>query len=380
MNDLSLCVIPSGYPTAKHPGQGIFVKRLVDELAGLWKNLAVVAPMRMLPPDRPLPADSRDAAYATYRPRYLSCSSVRIGPFSTYRPTCAGFTHAVKRAVRDAGLQPDITYAHFLFPAAYAAVNTMRAPVAVGLGEGSFQAYEDHLGKERIGNTLSRSSGIVALSRENERRCKEYGVDQEKILFLPNAADTNRFYPRDKSEMRRKHNLLEGVPIIAFVGHFNRNKGPLRVLEAVRQIPEAKAIFLGSGKENPAGDPVLFAGQVAPVEVAEYLSAADVFVLPTIEECSPNAVAEAMACGCPVVASDIESVREMAGTECAVLVPPREIDSIRDSIRKILQDESFRNRLSENSLRKTKGYNLQVRAKTLTDWLTRIAEENRQCT
>jgi glycosyltransferase involved in cell wall biosynthesis len=74
-------------------------------------------------------------------------------------------------------------------------------------------------------------------------------------------------------------------------------KGPLRVLQALEQLTDVKGVFLGRGPQWPTGKNVLHAGPVLSSDIPMWLSAADVFVLPSLAEGLANVTVEAMACG-----------------------------------------------------------------------------------
>src|SRR5699024_5133340 len=131
---------------------------------------------------------------------------------------------------------------------------------------------------------------------------------------------------------RDKYNLPQDAFIVAFTGHFIERKGPLRLLQAIEGIAPEKnvaGIFIGSGEQEPSSKKVLFKGRLTHAEVPEMLSAADVFALPTLNEGSCNAIAEAMACGLPIISSDIEAIREQVTEENAVMVNPRDTVAIQ---------------------------------------------------
>ena len=153
--------------------------------------------------------------------------------------------------------------------------------------------------------------------------------------------------------MRDKYNLPQDKFIVAFTGHYIERKGPLRLLAALENIaPEKKVagVFVGSGEQEPFGDSVLFKGRLTHAEVPEILSAADVFALPTLNEGSCNAIAEAMACGLPIVSSDIEAIREQVTEENAIMVNPQNVTEIQQAVEKLVDNKSLCEFMSQASL------------------------------
>jgi glycosyltransferase involved in cell wall biosynthesis len=83
----------------------------------------------------------------------------------------------------------------------------------------------------------------------------------------------------------------------------------------------------------------LFKGGVTHQEVPELLSAVDIFVLPTLNEGSCNAIFEALACGLPVVSSDIPAIKEQLNEKNSILCDPKNIDEIKNSILTLFRNE-----------------------------------------
>jgi glycosyltransferase involved in cell wall biosynthesis len=211
------------------------------------------------------------------------------------------------------------------------------------------------------------------VSQENaEIVVSRYGVDPSRIEIVSNAVDTELFRPHDRTAMRHKHGLPEDAVILSFAGHFIERKGVYRVVEAMNRVEGLYGIFLGEGVQRPEGPRVLHAGQAAHADVPEWLSASDFFVLPTLAEGSPNAIIEAMACGLPIVSSDIASVRETVDESSAILVDPMDVGAIAAVLEQLMRDVSLRRRLGEGALERGRRTNLAIRARRIRDWLESI--------
>lgn len=83
-------------------------------------------------------------------------------------------------------------------------------------------------------------------------------------------------------------------------------------------------------------DHVEFVGNQNPDEVARWLAASNVFCLPSYSEGCPNVVIEALACGRPVVASDVGGIPELMDSRCGILVPPRDARQLADALAQAL--------------------------------------------
>ncbi|MFJ6699565.1 glycosyltransferase family 4 protein [Streptomyces sp. NPDC091272] len=163
---------------------------------------------------------------------------------------------------------------------------------------------------------------------------------------------------RTRAEARSEEPLLAALPpatpLVVCVGRLCRQKGQDVLLRAwpeiSRRVPGARLVLVGDGPDaerlrGSAPPGVLFAGAVA--DTRPWLRAADVAVLPSRWEGMALAPLEAMACGTPVVVSDVSGARESLppGQRSHCLVPPREPAALTDALVALLSDRALREEL-----------------------------------
>ncbi|MEU6376628.1 glycosyltransferase [Streptomyces sp. NPDC046909] len=166
---------------------------------------------------------------------------------------------------------------------------------------------------------------------------------------LPNGIDPARFHPAAVGTVRAS--LLPDVdpaaPLVVCVGRLCRQKGQdvlLEAWDAVRErVPGARLVFVGDGPERDrlaarAPESVLFAGAVS--DTVRWYQAADLVVLPSRWEGMALAPLEAMACGRPVVLTDVDGARESLppGLIGRCLVPPEHPDALAGAVAELLLD------------------------------------------
>ncbi len=381
---LDVILVTSNYPYRGHPNVGTFVSALAEMWACQGDAVRVIAPLPIWT------ARTREFVWRhpgsagrlqpdIVRPLYLSYSNKRVGPISTHAWTERSFGRAVARGVSDTEHRPDVVYSHFLFPAGVAGAELakrLNSRSILALGESDFNFPEAALGRDRLRETIQRFDGILSVSEENAQTIiEQYGADRSRIEVVPNAVDTGRFHPHDRLEARRRLGLPEDATILCFTGHFIDRKGPLRVVEAMERIPGLWGVFLGDGPQKPIGQRVLHAGRVGHDEVAFWLSASDFFVLPTLSEGSPNAVLEAMACGLPVVSSDIPSLHETVDDDAALLVDPENISAIADALTELSQNVELRRSMAAAALKRGRRTNLSARVNHIRNWIKKVVQQ-----
>lgn len=335
-----ITVVTPNYPSRRAPERGVFVDALVRGWVENGCQVNVVNPIPISALFRWRSADSttpQTSANVLVQPRYLSVSKKKFFFTNTALLSRAAFVRAALRAHRCLPV-PDVFYGKFLLTGG-AAATTLAArygkPCFVDLGESRLLSGMDKASMTQARDILRRVDGIVCVSEWLRDEALELGAALDKVLLIPNEADTSRFKPMAKEKCRQQLGLPPDGLIVIFVGHFIERKGPLRVLEAIRRIgrTDVYGIFLGQGPQQPVGSEVLRAAPVMHDDLPVWLNAADVFVLPTLAEGSCNAIAEALAVGLPVVTSDIEDVRAQVGHLTNVmLVDPMDICALADAI------------------------------------------------
>ncbi|MET7679991.1 glycosyltransferase family 4 protein [Streptomyces sp. NPDC005423] len=210
-------------------------------------------------------------------------------------------------------------------------------------------------GWERYG---ARWAGRIVCVSEAERRTGLRAGIRGRWSVVPNGIDPERFHPAAVDTVRAGIEELAGVdpaaPLVVCVGRLCRQKGQdvlLRAWEEVLdRVPRARLVLVGEGPEQGAlraGAPesVLFAGAVE--DVAPWYQAADLVVLPSRWEGMALAPLEAMACGRPVVVTDVAGARESLppGLTSCSLVPSDDPAALAGAVAELLLDPLLRESL-----------------------------------
>ena len=248
----------------------------------------------------------------------------------------------------------------------------MGVPLFAELPESRLESCLLMHGREAMQRLVHGCQGIVANSVDNLKFCIDLAPScEEKIVYIPNAVDTQRFRKMDKSQTRRKLGLPEKEIIVVFCGHFIHRKGPLRVLKALQLTGDIKGVFLGRGPQVPKGPLVLHAAPVPNTEMPLWMNAGDIFVLPSLAEGLANVIVEAMACGLPLIVSDRSFNRNFLTEKCAVFVDPESPRDIANAIKVLLNDNSRRMSMSKHVLEESKKYSINRRVKKIRNFIER---------
>ena len=165
---------------------------------------------------------------------------------------------------------------------------------------------------------------ITDVSTAKEYYERRYPWLKAKLRIIPTSGvDLSKFRPMDKKQVRKKWGI-SGSKVVVFVGRLAKVKNIdflIRSFVLVKQrIPDAKLIIVGKGESRLEVeqfvkklklDDVVFTGEIHPDKIPEILNCADVLALSSIVEGSPTAVREAIACGVPVVTTDVGDVRQV---------------------------------------------------------------------
>ena len=374
-----IVILTPVYPSSYDPSRGVFTQVLGRNFVRLGTDTTVIKPTKFWKQDSGICSeqvcDANVVEPSVFRPYYIPFSNKRLPLLgSTFRWTVRSFERAVRKSLSSLERSPTHFYGQFLFPAGYVASRLSKetgASSIVDLGESYFSLYEEHLGLLNIKQTMNNLDRIVTVADHLREKCVEsYGVPEGKIATFRNAAFSETG-PIDRVQARAELGLPQNGKIVGFVGAFDANKRPRYVLEAIAERPDISAFFLGRpGPEKPVGDQVLFAGTVAHEAVFKWLSAADVFVHASLTEMASNAVAEAKACGLPVIASDIPGNKELLEPEYSILVEPLNQGMLSRAIFQLMDTPEARARMSKAAISAAQGYTSLDRARDILEWST----------
>lgn len=171
--------------------------------------------------------------------------------------------------------------------------------------------------------------------------------------------------------MRRKLGFDNNDFIVAFVGRFVKVKGIDKLCNALNLIDNEniKAIFIGEGNIKPNYKNIVFEGSLQHDDIADYLSASDIFVLPTTAEGCCNAIIEALACGLPVISSKESFNDDILDASCSIRINSINVLEIKAAIDRLYNDRQFREQLSKGALDTAKKLEIGNRAKGIIKFI-----------
>lgn len=349
-----ICIIVNGYPTKDDPVYA-FIQPIAREMADVGISCTVIAPQSVSKmaiaqkakrPYRWIDKTEKGNEVVVYQPEYVSVSNASILGYSI---SIFLRDASIKRCFFKEKMSPDVLYAHFwdCGIAACKLAEKTKTPVFVATGESKIRVSKYYPIKS-IDRYLPYVTGVVAVSTKNLEESREMGLLKHcpKTIVLPNAVNPKEFYPISKKKAREALGLSQNDRIAIFVGAFCHRKGVLRVVKAIEKIENVKLVLIGSGEEIPESDRIIFSGKVPHSEIVTYLNAADVFVLPTLSEGCCNAVVEALACGLPIVSSDLPFNYDILNNSNSIMVNPERVDLIAQALFTLFEDDEKRQLLA----------------------------------
>jgi glycosyltransferase involved in cell wall biosynthesis len=232
---------------------------------------------------------------------------------------------------------------------------------------------------------LPRARALVSVSEFTKRRIvEEFGLPADSIHVTPLGVDHSRFFPQAPAKveaLRRKLALPETFAL--FVGAVSARKNIVRLLDAWRQCQLAGTHLViagGSGMNHvlagtnlPALAPnTLLLGKIADEDLPTLLTAARVFVYPSLYEGFGLPPLEAMACGTPCVVANVSALPEVTG-DAALHVDPLDVSDIGGSLGKLLSDSATHEQLRIKGLKHAATYTWDNTAAKTYEVLARYA-------
>ncbi len=341
------------YPNQAQPNHGVFVEnRLHHTLALGGIEATVIAPVPWFPFRHPVfgryatfakipPVEVRHGL-TVHHPRYPVIPKIgsRLTPYFLYR--------AARRAIRQIGGRWNLIDAHYFYPDGVAAArlaSDLKLPLLItGRGTDLTLIPKSAPHRTQILWASGQASAMITVCGSLKDDLAGLGVPPERIAVLRNGVDLNRFSPGDRMAARRKL-ALSGFTLLS-VGRLIPRKGHDLAIETMTKMHDATLLIAGSGpmrasledlaRAKGVAPRVRFLGELAHDELAGVYRAADVFILASSREGWANVLLEAMACGTPVVATNVNGTPEvLRDPSVGVLVNERSSGALATAVAKL---------------------------------------------
>jgi glycosyltransferase involved in cell wall biosynthesis len=337
------------FPSSVRPSHGIFVETRLRELMKSGRvESRVIAPVPWFPSADPrwgdyakfaaTPAREQRNGIDVLHPRYLLLP--KVGMTSAPLTLALGARAAVQKLL-DEGFDFDLIDAHYYYPDGVAAALLAQwfgKPLTITARGTDLNLIPQYpLPKRMIEWAARRAAGSIGVCAALMDVLRGWGHDPAKLHTLRNGVDLERFRPLPQGQVRAELGV-GGEPLLLSVGHLIERKGHHVAIEALAKLakarPDARLVIIGEGEERAAltalaarlgvADKVRLTGSLPNTELLKWYSAADVLLLCSSREGWANVLLESMACGTPVVATDIWGTPEVvAAPEAGRLVAER---------------------------------------------------------
>ena len=369
---LNVLMLSTLFPDISRPNFGVFVERQARELASRAEaTVTVVAPVGLPPwplslsaryaPLRALPRKERWRELTVYRPTFP------IIPKFGGRTNVITMTRAILPLVRRLHAQTpfDVIDASFFFPDGPVAQRLSKAlgiPYSVKARGADIHHWGTQRGtRKMVRQAGDQAAGMLAVSDAMRRSMARMGMDADKIRVHYTGVDLDTFELSDRAAA--KEALDFSGPVVLCVGALIPRKGQELLVRALPALPDVTLLLAGQGQyrrtlENLAQElgverRVGFLGSVPHHKLPRIFAAADVMALPSASEGLANAWVESLACGTPIVISDVGGARELLDRPEAGQIVDRDPQAIAAAIRAILDDPPPPEKVREAALRFT---------------------------
>jgi glycosyltransferase involved in cell wall biosynthesis len=213
----------------------------------------------------------------------------------------------------------------------------------------------------------------------------ENGIPEEKILVLPDGVDLERFTPPlTKQQARETIGLNPELFIASYVGHLYENRGIETIFECAKLLPEVFFHLVGGCEEDVKRrkeeaqsmklDNVKMEGFVPNSKVPYYLASADVLLMPYSRNCktanwmSPLKLFEYMAAQKPIIASDLQAIRQVLNSHNAVLIEPDYANHLANAIVNLKNNPGMMEKIAFLARKDAEKFTWQNRAREILNF------------
>ncbi len=371
---MNITILSTSFPRFEGDFAGTFVHHWAQGLFQNGNNVCVIAP-----DDKEVVPAKSDKTLLVSRFRYFwpyrvqsfaygagVLSRLQKNPLRIFQAPffmLAFFYRAMKIADKT-----DLFYS-FWFPCACVGVAVKffkGIPVVARLSGSDLLFIQSPFTSFFVRSILKRTQIIVCQDQKFYSALVQLGVPEKKIINIANGLDMQLFHPIPKDEARKHLNLETKEKYILAVGRLSKSKGHSCLIQAFNKLLESnqdlRLIIVGDGEEREnlknlavqlnIADKITFTGFQKNNLIPLWLNSADIFILPSQLEGTPNILLEAMACGLPVIATKVGGVEEIIKNQLnGLLIEPNSIMEIENAIEQFLGNPLIRKNMGEAALK-----------------------------
>jgi glycosyltransferase involved in cell wall biosynthesis len=248
---------------------------------------------------------------------------------------------------------PDIIFSFFLYPESYTALKigkVLAVPVVARSMGSDINRIGDPISALHTRTVLRKADFLITVSNDLRRKAMAMGALPERTRTIVNGCDLSVFYVMDRLAARQKLRIDPATEAVVYIGRMDVRKGLRELVDAAAALhlrrPNLRVYMVGEGPDKTLIQSAIEANNAAGFvhtppgcafdEVAVWMTAADVVTLPSYMEGCPNVILEALACGRPVVATNVGGIPEIMSGECGQLVPPRDFMALAQGLASVL--------------------------------------------
>lgn len=391
MFKLDVLIVAPFFPSVTTPYAGIFISEQAHALINTGVNVNVVRFVPATPWPLPL-FKQKWKDYCSIPQHYqwndLKVSSLRyiaIPRNTRLEWTVFQMESKLEQYISRTKCKPDIIHAHFAYPSGLAAVRCgakYGIPTLVTVHGSDIHSIPKI--KQRYHNEivemLQKADQILAVSDYIKRKALSM-CPSANIMLHRIGIDLTKFKPYINNAVRKElfnFDDYEGS-LVVYIGNLLASKGVLDLLKAISEIKykPVHLAFIGDGpmvskilsesKKLGLQSCVHVLGSCSHEKVPHYLSAADIFVLPSYREGLPTICVEALACECPVIASNVGGIPELIKNAITgLLVQPGDHKYLSEALTRIIVEPSYGKKMARNGrLLVEKDYDIVKNARDL---------------
>jgi glycosyltransferase involved in cell wall biosynthesis len=372
-------MVTTSYPRFPGDSVGTFIEPIAKSVAARGHEVHIVAPWH------PLVSRSAPEAGVTFHfYKYAPVESLNVFGYAASMRADVSLRGAAYvaaplalaagwRAARSVARQhyATIMHGHWVVPGGVLAAAAMPAlPLVVSLhGSDVYVAETLAPARHAARAVFRRASVVTACSSDLGRRAVALGADPARIVVVPYGVDVERFRPDAERRACLRHRLgvTDNISVILAAGRLVRKKGFEYLIDAMgilRQHPDMVMVLAGDGdlrtelearaRSGGIADRVRFLGNQSQDDVAGWLAAADIVVVPSVRDDSgnvdglPNIVMEALASATPLIATPAGGIGAIVQDDrTGVIVGERDAQALAAAVRALASDTSRRQRIGE---------------------------------